>query len=381
MKTVFVQPFSILGNGGGARILRSVVERAPCETEVVVACAYANPASGDRETLLYTRPPLGRLDRSRLAWMGSFLEEFWRGSFRRRLRAHLLRTKAAAVHVVPHSGGDFFEAWSAARGLGLRVVMSLHDDLDSTARGHPFVKRLGPRLAQVWQDADHRFVISGEMGRMCCERYGQRPFERHTDFAERAAQPALREAPDVWRLFFMGLYQLATVENFQMLHGAVERLRERGVLKLESFRLRGAVPPNTATSPSWATFLPLADDAQVQRDLAESHLAYLPLPLGQEHREAMRLALSTKMISYLAAGLPILAHVPGDSAVAGFLKKHQAGIVSEANDPVTLAAVLEPFFREPARLVEMARRAWECAGREFAPEVVVGTFWKGMLGQ
>jgi hypothetical protein len=66
----------------------------------------------------------------------------------------------------------------------------------------------------------------------------------------------------------------------------------------------------------------------------------MPLPFGTEHEAFTRFSLSTKMVSYLGSGVPILFHGPRDSAAAHLLEKHRAAVVCSSLEPAEIAAVL-----------------------------------------
>jgi hypothetical protein len=66
-------------------------------------------------------------------------------------------------------------------------------------------------------------------------------------------------------------------------------------------------------------------------------MLYLPLPFGKEHESFVRYSLSTKMITYLGSGLPIVYHGPIESAASQLLAQHQAAILLNSLDPHCIA--------------------------------------------
>ena len=65
-KILFVQPFSLGSPGGGPRILRALLERAPFAWHSVCATPE-RPGAWPNETYLRSRPSWGRIERSRFA--------------------------------------------------------------------------------------------------------------------------------------------------------------------------------------------------------------------------------------------------------------------------------------------------------------------------
>jgi glycosyltransferase involved in cell wall biosynthesis len=92
---LFVQPFSVGSAGGGARILRALLEEAPVAAQSV-CCSPEKPKPWRNELHVRTRPSWGRIEHSRLASVPKRTTGVFAPSFRRRLR-RLCRQVARAV--------------------------------------------------------------------------------------------------------------------------------------------------------------------------------------------------------------------------------------------------------------------------------------------
>ena len=62
--------------------------------------------------------------------------------------------------------------------------------------------------------------------------------------------------------------------------------------------------------------LPFAKETELERDLSEADLLYLPLPSDAAHAPLVRFSLST-LVTYLGSGVPIFYHGPTRSTVRG----------------------------------------------------------------
>jgi glycosyltransferase involved in cell wall biosynthesis len=360
-QALFVQPFGIAGSGGGGpRILTSMVRGQPFEA-LSINCHQGRTRSVDwiEQRHVPLRPSLGRIDRTRFAGIGYWTEILARPSFERRLAAEMDAWAPQVVHVLPHWTCDFHAAWRHARTRGWRVVMSIHDDLAYALPGnHPLRKYALGMLAKMWPDVDHVFSISQELGDEYNARYGKRTFDIITDGVEKIANRPAPIVPGRLRVYFMGLFHYTYRENLQALTQALASVRrEQPELDIQLvMRCGGFQPGIDAAFP--AQVLPFADQATVLKDMETADLLYMPLPFGREHEGFTRFSLSTKMVSYLGSGVPVLFHGPHDSAAAHLLERNRAAVVCSSLDPAEIAAVLKSAVAPETRqqIVENALR-------------------------
>ena len=74
---------------------------------------------------------------------------------------------------------------------------------------------------------------------------------------------------------------------------------------------------------------------QIERDLENADLLYMPIPFGKEHENFARYSVSTKMVTYAGTGIPILYHGPTNSAAFGILGGNKAAISAAMEDGLT----------------------------------------------
>lgn len=377
MTLALVQPFGLRAPGGGPRILRLLVDRSPIP--VVSVCTSPGRPPPDPpvpERHLPARPSLGRLETTRAAAYLGPLELAGGPALSRRLASLFAEHDVHAVHGVSHTTA-FWWAFQASRRRRLPYLLSVHDDLRWSLRGRPERRFALARLAHVWREADERFVIGEEMGREYGRRYGPRPYSIVSDAAEAVAARPPQRSRDELRVYFMGAFHLSYRTNLDRLLLALESDVLRSAFRLISLTLRcGVVPDYRLDARVSVEVLPFAEEAALARDMEQADVLYLPLPFGERHREFVRLSLSTKLVSYLASGLPIVYHGPAEAAAARLLATHDAGVLATSLDPQLIArALLEA--RERADV--LGRNALELVRTRFDPDAVRRRFWRPLM--
>ena len=371
----FVQPFGLEGHGGGARILRSLLEGAP--TPYLSVCTSPRPPSVLRpevEVHLPRRPAFGRLESTRLHRQLARLDRAYGSQFKQRLRRLFEEQGIEAVHAIPHGIG-FWHAFQVAEELGLPYILNVHDDLPYNLPGVSYLPMAMERLGRVWRHAAGRIVISDAMGREYNRRYGERPYRIVTD-GLRAVAPSPQSVKGL-RFYMMGSIHLSYETNFDVLFQALGRLREANSEAGVSLTVRGGFPFPVRNGDvpveirSWGT------QADVERDLQEVDFLYLPLPFEPEHESFVRFSLATKLITYLGSGIPILYHGPERAAAAELLAEHGAGLRATTRDPQDLAHIIEA---SAGRATDVAAEALALAQKQFMLRDQQQNFWDLVCG-
>ena len=164
-------------------------------------------------------------------------------------------------------------------------------------------------LGRAWRGAAWRFVISDELGQEYCRRYTDMPFSVVTDGVD-TIESDVRPRPQNRRLYFMGLLHLAYEANFVALLEAFGHAgsRDNGSAPLLTCRC-GSIPLASLRGRK-INVLPFGDETDVDDDLESADMLYLPLPFSVDDEPLARFSLSTKLVTYLASGIPILYHGP-----------------------------------------------------------------------
>ncbi|PEN12819.1 hypothetical protein CRI94_12500 [Longibacter salinarum] len=371
-----VQPFGLASPGGGARILRSLFEGAPVPILSVCTSPQApNEMDTERERHLPVRPYFGRIEHTRLSYPISAVTLAYRPQFRQQLRSLCIEQDVKLIHAIPH-GIDFWDAYLVSRDLGLPYILTVHDDLTYNLQDRVYLTQAMKRLATVWRKSDARMVISDAMGQAYNNRYGDRQYSVVTDGVH-TIQPAPRSAHDgSFHLYFMGSVHMTYREPFQALVLALERLKASDSSLDVRLTVRGSIPFELTTGSVPVDVLGWGTQDDVEREIAEADALYLPLPFDSEFSTFVRFSLSTKMITYVASGVPILYHGPEQSAAADLLRRHDAGILSESLDPKDILSAVRSI---PERRAHVVKGALELAESRFRIEEQRRRFWNVVL--
>ena len=379
-RALFVQSCSLSESGGGSRILTSMIEGQPFEKLSLNAGTRGGmPLGWIEEKHLPLRPNLRRLDRGRLARIGYALEVVAEPFFEKRLAREMERWQPDVVHIIPHWVCDFHVAWKVARAQGRRVVMSVNDDLSYLLPPfHPLREKALRLLSRIWQDADHVFSISTELGNEYGSRYGQRPFEIITDGLAIIPEKPAPAVPDRLNVYFMGLFHYDYRENLRALTCALATFQTAHPEIKVGLTMRCETLEKQIDSAFPAQVLRFASQDTVLKDMTQADLLYMPLPFGAEYEQFTRFSLSTKMVSYLGSGVPIFFHGPPESAAARLLERHQAALTCHSLDISEILAVLKSVSDEKLR-ANCVENALSLARTNFQLEQLRATFRRGLF--
>lgn len=377
---VFVHPFGLRSAGGGPRILRALLKDAPIPFLSVCTRPRKPPANDiGHEIHLPLRPDFGRIEHTRFARFPHLFTPLLAGRFSRRLEKTFRAVDARAIHAIPHNGLDFHQAFQIAKKLGLPYFLQVHDDLIYSTSPLGNEPAAQAAIREAWLGADARFVISERMGAEYCRRYGARDYLVITDGLDRVADAPVQRSGNDLQIYFMGMFHLSYEENLRILLEALDQLRTEGASICVTLRCGGLRRNVTAGHEKILRILPFASEAEVQRDIESADLLYLPLPFQKGEDLFVRFSFSTKMVTYLGSGVPILYHGPQPSAVSDLLRKHDAALLTESSDPAVIAQTLRDFLADRRPGVGCASRALSLARQEFMLEDIAKKFWGTVL--
>jgi hypothetical protein len=370
---VFVQPFGINAAGGGSRILRAMLTNAPIPWESIASTfSPIPPCMVGKETRIAGRPYMGKLERSRLANLVALLDKWAAANFEREFERIVRMVHAIGVHSVAHSCWDTAAAFRVAQRMKIPFFISVHDDPAYTLRRHPHAAEFLSSAQIAWKGSAARFVICEELGREMCRRWGEGAFLLITDGVESLAAAPKPRLKDRLHIYFMGLLHLGYDQNLHVLQKALEVLKsQRPEVDVRIILRCGSLRPRAILNPALIEVLPFANESVVARDLEQADLLYLPLSLSPDDAGMARFSLSTKMISYLGSGRPILYHGPADAAVGRLLEQEQAAVTCDSLEPHILLQALQKAWVSEANISNALRLA---EGR-FSLADVRNRFW------
>jgi hypothetical protein len=321
-----------------------------------------------------SRPYLGRIERTRFAWIANAVEGLFAKQFERKIEEACLRRGATAIHSVSH-GATFMRGYRVARRLRIPYFLSLHDDLGYLLEGHPRRWELVEALGEVWCGADARFAISDELGKDCSARYGERVYHLVTDGLESLSEA--RQVPDQGlHIYFMGLFHVTYEDNLRALLHGLRLFGEMFPTVATTVTCRcGTIRPEALGRALNVRILPFGSEADVQSDLQKANLLYLPLPFQPEAQAFARFSLSTKMITYLGSGIQTLYHGPADAAACRLLRDNNAAWIVNSLDGAELKVILQQAFSDANRRAESVRNGMALARRRFMLRDQRERFW------
>jgi colanic acid biosynthesis glycosyl transferase WcaI len=120
---------------------------------------------------------------------------------------------------------------------------------------------------------------------------------------------------------------------------------------------RKSLEASAANMPN-VRFLPFRPVEQLPHVMMAGDIHIVTVKRGLEG-----VVVPSKLYSILAAGRPVLAVAAKESDAAGIVSDEGCGIAADPDDPAAVAAAIRELRSDPARLVEMGRRAQESAVR------------------
>ncbi|MDQ2867326.1 MAG: glycosyltransferase [Verrucomicrobiota bacterium] len=376
---VCTQPFGLRSTGGGARIMRAILRDAPAPLQLICTAPDRPPRQKEiAEVHLPLRPHFGRLERTRFAGPAWATAPLFTTRFHRRLEKFIRAIDARAIHAIAHGGTDFFHAYEIARATGRPFLLHVHDDFVYTARAPRTAGEAHAIMGAAWRNADARFVIGRALGEEYARRYGAADYTIITDGISSLAAPAAPRVPGRLRIYFMGLFHLEYEANLAALLAAMEKLRREAPALEITLRCGTLRPGLLARYRDFVRVLPFGSEADVARDLEAADLLYLPLPFEDEHAPFVRYSLSTKVVTYLGSGIPILYHGPREAAVCELLRENNAALSWETLEVDTLADALRKFIGDENTGRAVAGNALRLARREFWLPDIRARFWNTM---
>jgi glycosyltransferase involved in cell wall biosynthesis len=369
---VFTQPFPLGTAGGGPRILRSLLRDAP--VTALAVCTSPGRSGNESETRIPLRPDFGRIERTRFNRLAHSVTPFFQHRFNRRLEKFIVNAKPRALHAVAHGGLDFYSTFILAKKFQIPFFLQVHDDVAYTGAGRVAKETLAQCMSEAWQGAAARFVISPELGAEYTRRYGEREFVTVTDGLDHVALKP-RARTQQFRIYFMGLFHIGYEQNLEALNKALDLLPSNLTSNCSITLRCDYVRPSILRQSNRFRVLPFGTEADVQADIEEADCLYLPLHFGKEDQPFGAYSLSTKMVTYLGSGVPILYHGPTGTAAYNILAKSHAAALATSLVPAEITQVL---IELPSVSAQFAENALRLARKSFLRAEQHAKFWRNV---
>jgi hypothetical protein len=350
---LLVTPFAPGNQGGGAVIVRSLLEGA--EERVVWASPEADTTGYDG--------PVDRLDWGRRPWLTP------PGRLAQRIEALAEKHSAAAVWAVAH--GPIVPALAplAARSRR-RLHLSVHDDPAWSVafrgrRDRPLTPWIHHHFNRALRSSASIDVIGGGMRGAVAARAGRDSIVVHRVVPGPIAP---NETPPPQDRVTMGL--LGSVYHPRQLAQLAQALARAGrlvglpaqltVIGKEAAWMRSAV----GDAGVEAEFLGHMSEADGMAHLRSAFALYVGYPFGVRERVMRRTSFPAKVATYVQAARPLLVHTPYDSTLTQLLVRRPFTIPWINQDVERGAETLAAAWRDPAyhasqhEAAESVRRAY-----------------------
>jgi hypothetical protein len=349
------QPFTVLGNGGGPRILRRLVEGR--EDEVMFFSFFNRFFKNDskfRETAYVLLPVHRSWMRSVLRKLHFYLRYNLLYEFNsRRIRSRVAKLDFEILHVLDHS-----------KYANILIGMAIEKKIPVWASFHDHFKTTGSSdviCGDIWRNAAKRMVISEEIGQHYAVLFGGGDYIIVTDGLKANEIAPAKEKIDSsdLNIYFGGLLHIEYYEVFESFCKALDMLSGEGV-KI-SLVLRGTQTlsflENTRFKVDYRPFS--MDNELLKNEMNEADILYLPIKFNDE--EFFLYSFSTKMIGYLGASGNIFYHGPAEAAAARFIERENCGLICDSLDP----AVIVKDIKSAIQTNSYSVKAKEVANREY----------------
>ena len=325
------QPFAILAHGGGARIIRRLVEnRKSC----VIFFSFVDRISKSKSQYNEIGYLLFPSQKKWMRWHLKHIIHYVRNTVLYRFHKLMIESKVSklqfdVLHIVDHGKySDILISWAQSKNIPIWV--SFHDHFNTTGSFKYVTKNL-------WVAASKRMVISKEMGEHYCHLFGKEKYHIVTDgLTEAEISPAkIRVDLPKLKVYFAGLLH---VEYYQLLKSFCEALnilaKQEGLYI--SLILRGTQKLDFLDASSididYRGFT--IDQDFLKEEMNEADILYLPIKYENEY--FYKYSFSTKMVGYLGAPGNIFYHGPKEAAAARFLEKNQCGVICDTMEPARI---------------------------------------------
>jgi glycosyltransferase involved in cell wall biosynthesis len=299
---------------------------------------------------------------------------------RARRIARIVRRERCDAIVACTGGEDLLDlpaAYLASRMTGARYYPWMFDHYEQQWRhaSHVFGRSrrwpmIGRMIRAIMRGATSVIAPNEFTARLVEQRYGGRAsiVRNPVDMSAYPEPDASAEEPsapvdDELRIVFTGAVYEAHFDAFRnliaalRLPGARARLHIYTALAPEHLAAHGISGPVEIHAHLAADAVPAVQQT--------AGVLFLPLAFDSPFPELVRTSSPGKFGEYLAAGRPILAHVPADSFVAWYLREHDAALVVDRQEPAALREAIDRLACDRALRSRLAASAWRRASIDF----------------
>lgn len=140
------------------------------------------------------------------------------------------------------------------------------------------------------------------------------------------------------------------------------------------FRILCRQIPDEASRPRHAEYLGWRSQSDAITALSQADVLYLPYWFSNELRDEVVLSFPSKLITYMAAGRPVLFHGPRYASPAVYLEKCQAGVRCHSLDPAEIYSLIQKLATDAELYSTAAKNGHLAVTRDFTYETMKAEF-------
>jgi len=363
-------------SGGGPAVVRQMLKNWPVENLSWWSCfadsdnRFGQKVSGQFTAKIPSRFYPNQRMRGLKSWV---MERVWNPWATRHFRRTVKALKPDVVWVIPHCWA-IPPLFNSLPGCATAFHLSVHDYADTKS----VIARFGESRACKMADMVNRLYATATTRDAICQpmlddlkmktgaegSISRAGLERGDfDYLMSGKQ----SSHDVVRIAYAGTILVEDV--FEQFVVALNRIRQRSkiLLTMEFFGAH-SYRSRKWFDASWMNERGNLAEPQLSNALRECSWGFAPMSLGDDDPRYNRFSLPTKLISYLAAGLPVIAVGHPESSLVKIEKAYDIGICITSGDPETLNAELSTTMAMKSPSEKFRAEILRCSRKEFDAE-------------
>ena len=201
---------------------------------------------------------------------------------------------------------------------------------------------------------------------------------------ESACPPAT--APNESDEFVIGMAgQIYATEEWNALVRAIDKfnwrvdgkkIKFRILSRRRKFKILSRGMPSGVTHPQNAEYLGWLSQQDAIKALSEVDMLYVPYWFSENFREESTLAFPSKLVTYFAAGRPVMFHGPDYASPARYLEKNNAGLCCYTLEPDAIFEQIKLLATNRDVYRSLSYNGATAFARDFTHEEMKANFYK-----